>query len=118
MLSTFQENNARANITGMLLYKGGNFMQAIEGPKVAVQALFARIQIDPRHTAIFKLLERPITQREFSNFYMGFQNVDRLPPDALPGFSSFLDEGFKADAFRENPGRAHKLLLMFKTNTR
>jgi len=118
MLRTFQANNERANITGMLLYKGGNFMQAIEGPKAAVQALFEKIQKDPRHTAVFKLLERPITQREFSNFYMGFQNVDALPPDAPSGINNVLGEEFTADAFRENPGRAHKLLLMFKTNMR
>ena len=118
MLKTFQDNNARANITGLLLYKGGNFMQAIEGPKAAVQALYERIQNDPRHTGVYKLLERPITEREFSNFSMGFQNVDSLSPEELAGFSNFLPEGFTADAFRENPGRAHKLLRMFKANMR
>jgi hypothetical protein len=118
MLKTFQVNNTKSNISGLLLYKGGNFMQAIEGPKTAVQALFERIQKDPRHTGVFKLLERPITEREFSNFSMGFQNVDQLPPEAPPGFSNFLAEGFTSVAFRENPGRAHKLLLMFRTNMR
>ena len=118
MLKTFRENNARANITGLLLYKGGNFMQAIEGPKAQVLELFERIQKDPRHTAVYKLLERPITKREFSNFYMGFQNVDAMPPDAVEGVSNFLADGFTADSFRENPGRAHKLLRMFAMNMR
>jgi len=31
MLKTCQRNNARTNVTGLLLYKGGNFMQALEG---------------------------------------------------------------------------------------
>jgi FAD-dependent sensor of blue light len=118
MLKTFRENNARANITGLLLYKGGNFMQAIEGPKAQVQELFKRIQEDPRHTAVYKVLERPITKREFSNFSMGFQNVDSMPPNAMEDVSNFLADGLTADSFRENPGRAHKLLRMFAMNMR
>jgi len=118
MLKSFRENNARANITGLLLYKGGNFMQAIEGPKERVHELFEKIRQDPRHTGVYKLLERPIIKREFSNFSMGFQNVDALPPDATEDVGNFLAEGLTADSFRENPGRAHKLLRMFAMNMR
>jgi len=118
MLKKFKDNNARADITGMLVYKGGNFMQAIEGPPDAVRELFERIQRDPRHTGIYKLLEKQISEREFSKWSMGFQNVDILPADVLSGFSSFLGDGFTGESMRQNPGRAHKLLLMFKENMR
>jgi len=118
MLRTCVKNNTRDQITGLLLYKGGNFMQAIEGPDDAVRALFERILQDPRHTAVYKLRETPIQQREFSKWSMAFRNVDRLPPEALAGFSLFLNDEFTADVFRQDPGRAHKLLLMFRENVR
>ena len=118
MLKTCQRNNARTNVTGLLLYKGGDFMQAIEGPEPFVRGLYKKIQRDTRHTGVYKLLERNIEEREFSNWTMAFQNVDKLPPEALSGFSSFLADAFTSKAFTENPSRAHKLLLMFRENMR
>ncbi len=40
LLEQSQEKNARLDITGMLLYKDGNFMQVLEGPDDAVRQLF------------------------------------------------------------------------------
>ncbi len=37
LLATSRANNARVGITGMLLYKDGNFMQVLEGDEEAVR---------------------------------------------------------------------------------
>jgi hypothetical protein len=53
-------------------------------------------------------MERSIREREFAE----------LLAEAQACFSSFLTDTFTADSFRRNPGRAHKLLLMFRDNMR
>ncbi|MDR7193428.1 BLUF domain-containing protein [Luteimonas terrae] len=44
--------NARHGIGGMLLLQDGLFMQLLEGPAEAVDALYARIASDPRHCEV------------------------------------------------------------------
>lgn len=114
LLRVSQTNNARLGITGMLLYKGGNFMQVLEGPDDAVQTLYARIGRDPRHHAIETLLNDSITERDFPHWSMGFQNVDHLPADALVGFSSFLSDPFTVARFRADPRATYHFLLAFR----
>ncbi|MEP7187723.1 MAG: BLUF domain-containing protein, partial [Roseiflexaceae bacterium] len=41
LLLTSRRNNMQLGITGMLLYKDGEFMQVLEGEQAAVQALYA-----------------------------------------------------------------------------
>ena len=66
LLARARVNNARNNITGVLLYCDGNFMQCLEGPIDAVQSTFRRIEYDPSHTGLIRLIEMPITKRSFS----------------------------------------------------
>jgi hypothetical protein len=113
LLRTSRDNNARLDITGLLLYKDGNFIQALEGPEDAVRTLYKKIARDPRHTGLSTVVDETITERHFPNWSMGFQSVGQLPPD-LPGFSSFFKESSLADAFRNNPRRVTTFLLTFR----
>ncbi len=51
-------HNDRAGLRGLLLFDGHRFGQLIEGPVPAAQALMARINDDPRHTAVHVLADR------------------------------------------------------------
>ena len=55
LLTSARFRNEHAGITGMLLYKDGNFMQALEGPEDAVRALYRRIEGDRRHRGLLVL---------------------------------------------------------------
>lgn len=114
LLEKARRNNSAAGVTGMLLYKDGNFMQAIEGDDVVISELHARIQRDPRHRGMITLLRRPITERQFASWSMGF--VDLLDPVVrdLPGYNEFLDTSLTDLNFCAYPSRAHKLLMSFK----
>lgn len=114
LLETSRRNNTAAGITGMLLHKDGNFMQVIEGPKPAVEALHDRIAVDPRHTGIQVLLQSVIRQRDFSDWSMGFKDLTGLDPATTPGYSGFLSGPLTSERFTETPSRAHKLLTTFK----
>ncbi len=108
-------NNGSLSITGMLLYKEGNFMQVLEGPDEAVRQIYTRIAADPRHRGLIKLLEDQISERQFANWTMGFKNLDDLTGE-VPGYTGFPRDSFVSDTFQNQPTRAQKLLLMFRDN--
>jgi hypothetical protein len=118
LLRVSRENNGRADITGLLAYQGGNFIQAIEGPEEPVIALHAKIQQDSRHHNMFTLLQRPITERQFEQWSMAFQNVDNLSPEDAAAHSEFLKQPFSDTSFIQEPGKALRLLLSFRRNMR
>ncbi|HEU0069742.1 MAG TPA: BLUF domain-containing protein [Alphaproteobacteria bacterium] len=92
LLERSRQRNARDGISGLLLHRGGNFIQALEGPPEAVEATYRRIAADPRHGGLITLLRRTIPAREFGDWAMGFENISAEAGDALPGFSNFLQE--------------------------
>lgn len=64
--------NARAGLTGFLIYQGGRFHGVLEGPQ---RALFSRMEVimrDPRHHKLVVMREDPIEQRRFNNWSVGF----------------------------------------------
>ena len=118
LLRTSRINNARAGVTGMLLYKGGTFLQVIEGPQQAIDTLYAKVCRDARHKSVIKLLSGPTLERQFGNWQMAFRNLDQLDEADQRAFSPFLSESFAACDIGIEPGRAMKLLLSFKQNMR
>jgi hypothetical protein len=72
-----RHNNARSGLTGMLLYYQDSFFQVLEGGPTAIEAGFARISVDQRHTKILKLIQEPIDERSFSDWTMGLGRIDR-----------------------------------------
>jgi hypothetical protein len=114
LLEKSRENNGRLGVTGMLLYKGGNFMQALEGPAQVVRDLYATIARDPRHRGALKLLDYSASQRQFANWSMGFTNLDGVKPGDGVGYSDILNLPLNSAWFVEDAGRAEKLLLSFR----
>ena len=48
ILSSARQHNHQLGVTGILVYGGGIFMQAIEGGRQVVSDLYGAIQRDPR----------------------------------------------------------------------
>lgn len=76
ILESSCKNNAADNITGMLLFHGGQFLQVLEGPKSAVEACFARISKDSRHLSVAKLLEEELPARCFGQWSMASAGLE------------------------------------------
>jgi len=91
LLQVSRRNNAALGITGLLLYIGGNFMQALEGEAEAVDALYRTITEDPRHRSVMSLVRAPLQRRLFPDWAMGFKEADALSPELHAEISSFLD---------------------------
>lgn len=117
LLAKARENNTRLNVTGMLLYYDGNFLQVLEGHEVDVRPLFEKIGQDPSHQSVIKLIERPLTERQFSEWSMAFRTIGDLPVEQLTGYSDFLNNPF-SDQVTAQPSAAYQFLLAFRESAR
>jgi len=118
LLEVCRRNNRRRGITGILLYRDGNFMQAIEGEESDLRDLMRTILRDPRHDGVIALLDEPAAEREFPEWTMAFRDLARPEYRDLPGFSDFLNAPLTADEFGGQPGRVRALLALFRKNLR
>ena len=109
---TFNEAN---NITGMLLYCKGTFMQLLEGEKHTIHTLMdQRIALDDRHQSIYVVKETEVDKRSFVGWSMGFSNLDNLDPKELNHCTTFLEKGFTVELATAELDITHQLLLSFK----
>jgi hypothetical protein len=106
-------NNRPRNVTGMLLYKDGNFMQVLEGDELVVKALHDTISLDPRHRGLITLLRGMTPGRQFPEWSMGFRDLGS-DLDNPEGYSEFLNIPLTGKEFKSDPSKAQKLLLTFK----
>lgn len=118
LLKKSHKNNQDLGITGMLLYKDGSFLQVLEGEKSVVRTLFDKITHDNRHKGIFVYLEGNSEERQFSDWSMGFRDLDSKEVYDIPGYSEFLNYSFTGEEFKSNPSNCKKILLLFKKNVR
>ena len=75
-IAHYRAKNTRLGVTGMLLVSQGAFMQVLEGEEAAVRQLYATIRADPRHEHAHTLATLVIPAREFSDWAMGFADLD------------------------------------------
>ncbi len=114
LIETCRTLNAQKNITGMLLYRDGYFIQALEGEESAVIALYEKITTDPRHTKCLIVHRQEIAKRYFSRWAMGFNNIHRADFDLFPALTDFMDHPFETAMFAQDPNKALALLMSFR----
>ncbi len=118
ILKKSNENNSAKEVTGLLLYKGGNFIQVLEGDDEVVNALYEKIKTDPRHKDVTVISREQTQTRQFPSWGMDFQNLDSSAIKNEPGYSQFLQDEFTASIYRENPTRASIMLKTFRDSMR
>lgn len=74
--------NRGIEVTGLLLFRDGVFVQLLEGSSENVNLVMDKIRVDPRHKNIEVMLEAPGESRLFPDWYMG-----SLDPEATADFS-------------------------------
>lgn len=114
ILEVARENNQRADITGMLLYRRGHFLQVLEGPEEGLGVLLERLKKDPRHRQVKIVLDAPITCRAFGAWSMAFGDASTLEPEELPGYSQFLTKGFTSTECVRYPQKALRMIVAFR----
>ena len=111
-----QKNNKNTEITGMLLYQEGNFMQIIEGEEEHVLELFIKISMDKRHKDIYKIMSGPINKRNFDNWSMGFCNMNDT--NYYSNYETFIQENIKLKTFEYESQSAYDFIIKFNETNR
>ena len=115
LLKKARHKNEARGITGMLLYRNGFFMQALEGKEERVEKLFETIKNDSRHRHATLLYKHALTERAFPDWCMGFNKIEGDVPFAIEGYTDFL-ENPNPSYFINSPDKAKLILTTFKQN--
>jgi Sensors of blue-light using FAD len=83
ILASARRYNPGHGITGALFCDGLNYVQVLEGEANIVDALFLRINDDPRHDDVVLLAREPIEARMFADWAMGFAEIERFAREFL-----------------------------------
>ena len=82
-----QTHNVELGVTGVLCFSGGVFLQALEGGRDAVNALYNKITQDKRHHDVVLLNYDEVPERRFAGWSMGSVNLSRINPAVLLKYS-------------------------------
>lgn len=112
LLERSRVRNTADDLTGMMIFHDGHFVQVLEGPEAAVRATYDRIALDPRHRDLILELEDTIDERGFPDWSMGFRDLADGTEDEVEGFSTYFRD---VRAGRKVPGGTapHVMLRAF-----
>ncbi|RQO75995.1 blue light sensor protein [Aquitalea sp. FJL05] len=77
ILDAAHQHNPQSGITGVLCYGDDVFVQALEGGRAEVNALYQHICRDDRHRDVTLLAYQEIDQREFASWSMAQAPIDK-----------------------------------------
>jgi hypothetical protein len=114
LLLQCRENNKAIGVTGMLLYGNGVFLQAIEGEDDVIDDLVTKIQDDPRHEEIQMLKRKPIEEREYAEWSMGFEQVTDTDLTGVEGLANIAPDDFTFEYLAGHGPIVDKLLEHYR----
>ena len=110
---TAKENNQHIDVTGSLFYNGGWFLQVLEGPLATLNALYNKIEKDPRHKNSRVLYNEPAKFRTFTRWSMNMTNLEDRQADKYDELVDVI-EAAKTDRKIGAASPAVTLLKIFK----
>lgn len=105
-----RERNRKLDVTGLLLFEDGCFLQTIEGPPRALDQLWTSIQRDGRHNHIEVLSEHMVAGRLFSDWELmlgsrfddGPRAAAMAPPAVAEHIMRIVELALNADDIKLN----------------
>jgi Sensors of blue-light using FAD len=87
LLESSRVFNAKHDISGILLYGYGTFLQMLEGDDDLLRALYYdKISNDPRHHSLKVLKEDYVKKRLFGQWAMAFRPLNQTLIKGIPGY--------------------------------
>jgi uncharacterized Fe-S cluster-containing MiaB family protein len=111
LLKVARQRNTAADISGMLTYHDGSFLQVLEGPEENVEEFYLRIEKDPRHHRCVLLSRVTIQTREFENWSMGFVDTTKVAAT----IEGFVDYAKQLSNMTLDKAGAHMMLSRFQS---
>jgi hypothetical protein len=114
-----QENNERSGITGLLVMASGIFLQVLEGPSDALNALYRKILRDTRHQNSRIVSYTAIHDRHFGDWSMRGVNATMMKPEfkalLIKKYGASSDDGV---AVPEDPFLSYSFLYDIYVNSK
>jgi len=107
-----RRRNSENGITGVLSFKSGHYIQILEGDDAVVDAVYAKIKKDPRHTNVSTILDRAISKRFFSAWSMRL--LQSMNKDL--SFINFFD--YNSASFSSLDAKKQQLIALFYSKNR
>lgn len=111
LLVEARNNNLKLDITGMLLYQKGQFMQMLEGDRLAVVELYNDIIKDARHHEVVTIMDGMIEKRSFPDWSMGFKQMDEMS-SMLP-FDDYVKQTLGTSSHLQETQSAFEFMRLF-----
>lgn len=88
ILDSSQRNNPAKGLTGILCCNADIFLQALEGPRAEVNALYNRLADDSRHKDLTILDYAEISLRRYSSWSMGWAGAKQANRELFLKYSA------------------------------
>lgn len=105
ILTVSRRNNTAKQLTGMLLYGEGTFVQVLEGEPEVISQTYNIIEKDPRHRNLIVITSGELEKRNFPDWSMGFKTINHDILKEFEGFKDIRDEKFLKNS-KEHPSLA------------
>jgi hypothetical protein len=116
LLKKSRARNKALNITGILLYSGGNFLQVLSGNKSDLEEVYSSILQDKRNFGHIVLIEEEIEDHYFPDWSMAFRAINTGIEAESEGFSEFLNKKIRSEDVVIRGKEIMVLLNEFKRN--
>lgn len=70
-------NNEKNGLVGVLYFGDNNFFQCLEGEQTAVETLYEKLLLDPRHKDLKTIVKKPIDELSFTNWSMKYVPLEQ-----------------------------------------
>jgi len=118
LLKQARKRNKANDVTGIMLYHKGYFVQLLEGDADAVDTIYQSISKDKRHHNVNLIGSYDIQERSFGEWNMGFKEISRQNIESIDGFSDiFLKQNGKSELLKRPTILVEMLATLFQINS-
>lgn len=115
LLAISKRNNKILDVTGILLFIEGCFLQVLEGDENTVKKVFEKVKEDRRHDDVFTLFKGRKPERSFGNWSMGFKDLPFVEYKRQIGFEDISNEDFLNNILKKRHPKVSRTLEIFYT---
>lgn len=111
MLAQSRARNTLRDVTGVLVYVDGVFLQILEGEREAVAALMEKIGQDSRHRKVKVFHEEETERRTFGSWRMAFVSPSAADMAEWAGLDGATTVEETLETLRNDPGRIPRVVF-------
>lgn len=111
ILEDARSGNAARDVTGLLVYVDGVFLQILEGERDTLTSLVSRITNDTRHRDLQIFYQAEVAQRVFANWRMAFASASAQDLAAWAGLDSTTTLAATLQSLQGRPGQVPQVIV-------